>query len=295
MLQSWRWRQNVLPKRRNPSTKLHTVTIQKTRALTIYFKVLSCTRIWSDNIRLLDLVIGFIEHLQIVTTSNYSAVANSNTLQLTTHFSVCCVFTSRLSGDRFQQRPLLPSSRSNRLATVPQLTHCSSCPAHNISARIAQKTPSFCCCIQLLRAQPSARTAQINLSSVAIYGSLPSNGRCLIVSQSLPSNRSTCRSMYQCFKLQITDGVCFRCWCYGETFPVWVCTVLLQRNCVINIITPRTVNCYGLTYQSLPSSAEFYQLLETVWVRSSRNPAYYMPSKIITTFPHSACFIPDVT
>jgi hypothetical protein len=30
------------------------------------------------------LVIGFIEHLQIVTTSNYSAVANSHTLQFTT-------------------------------------------------------------------------------------------------------------------------------------------------------------------------------------------------------------------
>jgi hypothetical protein len=30
------------------------------------------------------LVIGFIDHLQIVATSNYSAVANSRTLQFTT-------------------------------------------------------------------------------------------------------------------------------------------------------------------------------------------------------------------
>jgi hypothetical protein len=30
------------------------------------------------------IVIGFIEHLQIVTTSNYSAVTNSHTLQFTT-------------------------------------------------------------------------------------------------------------------------------------------------------------------------------------------------------------------
>jgi hypothetical protein len=30
------------------------------------------------------LVIGFIEHLQIVTTSNYSAIASSHTLQFTT-------------------------------------------------------------------------------------------------------------------------------------------------------------------------------------------------------------------
>jgi hypothetical protein len=29
------------------------------------------------------LIIGFTEHLQIVTTSNYSAIANSHTLQLT--------------------------------------------------------------------------------------------------------------------------------------------------------------------------------------------------------------------
>jgi hypothetical protein len=44
------------------------------------------------------LVIGFIEHLQIVTTSNYSAIANSHTLQFTTarkKYSVCCVFASR--------------------------------------------------------------------------------------------------------------------------------------------------------------------------------------------------------
>jgi hypothetical protein len=33
------------------------------------------------------LVIGFTEHLQIVPTSNYSATANSHTLQLTTAHS----------------------------------------------------------------------------------------------------------------------------------------------------------------------------------------------------------------
>jgi hypothetical protein len=32
----------------------------------------------------LGLVIGFIEHLQIITTSNYSDIANSHTLQFTT-------------------------------------------------------------------------------------------------------------------------------------------------------------------------------------------------------------------
>jgi hypothetical protein len=42
---------------------------------------------------------GFVELLQNVTASNYSAIANSHTLQFTTArtkiFSVCCVFTSR--------------------------------------------------------------------------------------------------------------------------------------------------------------------------------------------------------
>jgi uncharacterized PurR-regulated membrane protein YhhQ (DUF165 family) len=43
------------------------------------------------------LVIGFIEHLQIVTTSNYSATANSHTLKFTTAHtnSSQFVFTSR--------------------------------------------------------------------------------------------------------------------------------------------------------------------------------------------------------
>jgi hypothetical protein len=44
------------------------------------------------------LVFGFIEHLQKVTASNYSAIANSRTLQSTrvrTGFSLFCVFTSR--------------------------------------------------------------------------------------------------------------------------------------------------------------------------------------------------------
>jgi hypothetical protein len=43
------------------------------------------------------LIIGYIEHLQIVTTSNYNAIANSHTPQFTTAhikvFSVFCMFT----------------------------------------------------------------------------------------------------------------------------------------------------------------------------------------------------------
>jgi hypothetical protein len=36
------------------------------------------------------LIIGFIDHLQIVTASNYSAVANSHTLRFTTARSKSC-------------------------------------------------------------------------------------------------------------------------------------------------------------------------------------------------------------
>jgi hypothetical protein len=40
------------------------------------------------------LVIGFIEHLQIVTTSNYSAITNSHTLQFTTEHTKSSQFVS---------------------------------------------------------------------------------------------------------------------------------------------------------------------------------------------------------
>jgi hypothetical protein len=69
------------------------------------------------------LVIRFTEHLQIVTTHNYSAVANSHSAtHYSTHLSLLSLLCVHwLSGNCFQQCPLLPCSRSYWLVTVPQL------------------------------------------------------------------------------------------------------------------------------------------------------------------------------
>jgi hypothetical protein len=91
------------------------------------------------------LVIAFIELLQIVTTSNYIAIANSHTLlQHVLSLLSLLSFHQSLPGDGPQHCPQLPCSRSYRLATVPQLTHCSDCPNYNISTWTAQKIPFLC-------------------------------------------------------------------------------------------------------------------------------------------------------
>jgi hypothetical protein len=97
-------------------------------------------------------VVGFIEFLQIVTTRNYSAVASSlcSSLEHVLGLLILLCLHQSLSGDRSQQWAVLPCSLSYRLATVPQITPCSNCPAYNVSAWIAQKTPFFCCCFHLL-------------------------------------------------------------------------------------------------------------------------------------------------
>jgi hypothetical protein len=82
------------------------------------------------------LVTGFIEHLytQLVTTSNYSAIANSHALQ----FIRACTKSSQSA---FTSRFLVTDGDSSASLLTPlptgsyssQLTYCSSCPAYNIS------------------------------------------------------------------------------------------------------------------------------------------------------------------
>jgi hypothetical protein len=88
------------------------------------------------------LVIGFIGLIQIVTTRNYRAIANSHTLKFTTAFtksSQFAVSSPVVAWWRKSTCSLLPCSHFYRLAIVSQVTHCSKCPAYNISAQSAQK------------------------------------------------------------------------------------------------------------------------------------------------------------
>jgi hypothetical protein len=63
---------------------------------------------------------------------------------------------------------------------VPQLSHCSNSVAYNIGARTAQRTPFLPCKRACLRSRYS-------ITAVVF----------LLISQSLPSNGSTCHNM-QC-------------------------------------------------------------------------------------------------
>jgi hypothetical protein len=60
------------------------------------------------------LVIGFIDHLQIVTTGNYSAIASSYTAQFTTAFTE----SSRSAVSSQVDVPLLLGLSPRRLATT---------------------------------------------------------------------------------------------------------------------------------------------------------------------------------
>jgi hypothetical protein len=147
-----------------------------------------------------------------VTTRNYNRFSNSHTLQFTrTHaevFSVCCVFTNLLvaastggcfpsSGFRNCPRPEPPDSHNNNVQWLYRSTHS---PA-NSNRSLTNRLHSTDWLNSLLTNCPayntSTRTAQKSRSSGAVYGPLPSNGRCQVVSLSLPSSGSACHSTIQ--------------------------------------------------------------------------------------------------
>jgi hypothetical protein len=128
--------------------------------------------------------------LQIIITLSLIHTVCSSLQHVLSLLSLLCLHQS-LPGDGFQECLLLPCSCSYRLATVPQLTHCSKCPANSISAPTAQKTPFLCCCIHccirvcwdsnVIANQPLSSTAVVyraNTYQLLLYNCL-SRGRCL--------------------------------------------------------------------------------------------------------------------
>jgi hypothetical protein len=149
--------------------------------------------------------IGFIDHLQIVITSNYSAIANSHTPQFTVASTksswVCYVFTNRcvvtaFNGGRcpYSGFPNCPCASNYQLLTATayndrtaavlwRLTNSlhstvltsitlitfTNYPGYNISARTAQKTPFLCFYIHCCE-KPSAQAGQKTLFSSQFIG-----------------------------------------------------------------------------------------------------------------------------
>jgi hypothetical protein len=137
------------------------------------------------------LVIGFIDYLQIVITSNYSAIANSHILQFTTastkssqsavFTSRCVVTASNVERSRTTPVPQLPPSNSNgsqALNVSNPLTHL----------RTNQLAPLHCTALTelnsvewySLRADHTENTV-CNATSIVVRGLLPSNGSCFLV------------------------------------------------------------------------------------------------------------------
>jgi hypothetical protein len=103
--------------------------------------------------------------------------------------TVALCLHKQLPGGGSQQCHLLPCIRSYRLATVSQLTQCSSC-------RLSTNCPAY---------KISARTARKHRSSVAVYGPLPSNDRCPVVCFAVVAQQRVympryqeCRNMWEC-------------------------------------------------------------------------------------------------
>jgi hypothetical protein len=141
-----------------------------------------CSLVW---VTIAGILIGIWIYCTL-TTNNYRAIANSYTLQFSTSrlLSLLCLHQS-LPGYGSQQCPRVPSSRSYRLATAPQLSTLSSLQLNSADSN---------CPLITLRHGPHSKR---HFSAVC--------GHCLAtvavqshISRSPPSNWSTCHSMQIC-------------------------------------------------------------------------------------------------
>jgi hypothetical protein len=94
------------------------------------------------------LVIWFTEHVQIVTKINYSAIANSHTLQFTVARTMSS--QSAVSSPVVAWWQISTMSSASVLKFLPggnclTTNSCSNSAAYSISARTAWKTSIFCC------------------------------------------------------------------------------------------------------------------------------------------------------
>jgi hypothetical protein len=135
------------------------------------------------------LLIGFIEHLQIVTASNYSTVADSHILQITTARTKSFQFALSSPVVDWGRIPIISSAsvlNSYLLATVPQITHCPNSRFSNnyLNSRLVllitsrhgpRRKHRTSVAFQLLFSEPRGK----HHNSV-VWRPLPSNGRCTV-------------------------------------------------------------------------------------------------------------------
>jgi hypothetical protein len=124
-------------------------------------------------------VIGFIEHLQIVTIDIYGSLPELHTQKST-------VTTAHTESSQFVLSSTvvawwrIPTMSSASVFTFLPTGQCltNNCSAHNISARTTKKTPFLYCCLYL--------RSPYSVKAVVF----------LLISWSLPNNWSTCHNIY---------------------------------------------------------------------------------------------------
>jgi hypothetical protein len=196
------------------------------------------------------LVIGFTEHLQIVTTSNYSVITNSDTLQFTTACPVFCLLSSSVIAWRqIQHCPLLLCSCSSKAGvclTTRWLIQLS-CLQHHVTDHTENIIPLllFNCCL--------VHCSQNTVPLLLLVG------RCLgtATAQLPPSNRSTCHNIihhYVLVFLVVSFLLAFQPKSY-----ITVPFSGLERNWVTSLET--LTNCMCLSMPKLMKFHENYAII----------------------------------